>query len=128
MSESGVKNAVAQRVVRPHELQQWHRNWNGTPNRKVLRQHNIETAIEYLPRPRQWLSPLSASPAKMRAFYSGDDNQRATVSPQYWPFPASPGHRAANQKDREFVASSFGSPNRIRTADLLVNNRRLQSL
>ena len=35
--------------------------------------------------------------------------QRATVSPQYWPFPASPGHRAANQKDREFVASSFGS-------------------
>jgi len=54
--------------------------------------------------------------------------QRATVSPQYWPFPASPGHRAANQKDREFVASSFGSPNRIRTADLLVNNRRLQSL
>jgi len=75
MSESGVKNAVAQRVVRPHELQQWHRNWNGTPNRKVLRQHNIETAIEYLPRPRQWLSPLSASPAKMRAFYSGDDTQ-----------------------------------------------------
>lgn len=73
MSESGVKNAVAQRVVRPHELQQWHRNWNGTPNRKVLRQHNIETAIEYLPRPRQWLSPLSASPAKMRAFYPGDD-------------------------------------------------------
>src|ERR1035437_4735148 len=73
MSESGVKNAVAQRVVRPHELPQWHRNWNGTPNRKVLRQHNIETAIEYLPRPRQWLSPLSASPAKMRAFYLGDD-------------------------------------------------------
>ena len=36
--------------------------------------------------------------------------QRATVSPQYWPFPASPGHRAANQKNREFVASSFGSP------------------
>jgi hypothetical protein len=35
--------------------------------------------------------------------------QRATVSPQYWPFPASPGHRAANQKNREFVASSFGS-------------------
>src|SRR5450759_4048376 len=76
MSESGVKNAVAQRVVRPHELQQWHRNWNGTPNRKVLRQHNIETAIEYLPRPRQWLSPLSASPAKMRAFYPGDDRRR----------------------------------------------------
>src|ERR1035437_2984915 len=75
MSESGVKDAVARRVVRPHELQQWHRNWNGTPNRKMLEQHNIETAIEYLPRPRQWLSPLSASPAKMRAFYSGDDSQ-----------------------------------------------------
>src|ERR1035437_7577790 len=73
MSESGVKDAVARRVVRPHELQQWHRNWNGTPNRKMLGQHDIETAIEYLPRPRQWPSPLSASPAKMRAFYSGDD-------------------------------------------------------
>jgi hypothetical protein len=36
-------------------------------------QHDIKTAIEYLPRPRKWLSPLSASPAKMRAFYSGDD-------------------------------------------------------
>src|ERR1035441_9829880 len=35
---------------------------------------------------------------------------------------------AANQKDRESVASSFGSANRIRTADLLVNNQRLQSL
>jgi hypothetical protein len=63
MSESGVKDAVARRVVRPHELQQWHRNWNGTPNRKMLGQHDIETAIEYLPRPRQWPSPPSASPA-----------------------------------------------------------------
>jgi hypothetical protein len=27
-----------------------------------------------------------------------------------------------------FVWKEFGSPNRIRTADLLVNNRRLQSL
>ena len=38
------------------------------------------------------------------------------------------GRRAVNQKRREFVAGSYGSPNRIRTADLLVNNRRLQSL
>jgi len=30
--------------------------------------------------------------------------QRATVSSQYWPFPASPGHRAANQNC--FVANS----------------------
>jgi len=52
--------------------------------------------------------------------------QRATVSPQYWPFPASPGHRAANQKDREFVASSFGSPNRTRTYDLLVDGGETQ--
>src|ERR1035437_1853273 len=52
--------------------------------------------------------------------------QRATVSPQYWPFPASPCRRAVNQQDKEFVVGLFGSPNRIRTADLLVNNRRLQ--
>jgi type IV secretory pathway TraG/TraD family ATPase VirD4 len=32
MSESGVKNAVARNVFRPDELQQWHRNWNDTPN------------------------------------------------------------------------------------------------
>ena len=82
MSESGVKNAVAQRVARPHELQQWHRNWNGTPNGKMLGQHDIETAIEFLPRPRQWPSPPSASPAKVRAFYAGDDSTGSlAVSP-----------------------------------------------
>src|ERR1035437_5641675 len=53
--------------------------------------------------------------------------QRATVSPQYWPFPASPGHRAANQKDREFVASSFGSSGRIRTYNPSVNSRTVCS-
>src|ERR1035437_5436010 len=92
MSESGVKDAVARRVVRPHELQQWHRNWNGTPNRKMLEQHNIETAIESLPRPRQWPSPLSASPAKMRAFYSGDDIDAAVLASYVgdYAFPGGP--------------------------------------
>src|ERR1035437_5529410 len=84
MSESGVKDAVARRVVHPHELQQWHRNWNGTPNRKMLGQHDIETAIEYLPRPRQWPSPPSASPAKVRAFYAGDDNGLGILIQRYF--------------------------------------------
>src|ERR1022692_1803065 len=33
---------------------------------------------------------------------------------QYWPFPASPRRRTANQKDREFAAGSFDSSGRIR--------------
>src|ERR1017187_10075181 len=40
--------------------------------------------------------------------------------PQYWPFPASPCRRAANQKGREFVVGLCGSANRIRTKSLLV--------
>jgi hypothetical protein len=47
--------------------------------------------------------------------------QERSRFPQYWPFPASPRRRTANQKDREFVAGSYGSANRIRTTDLLVN-------
>ena len=47
---------------------------------------------------------------------------------QYWPFPASPCRRAVNQKGREFEVGIFGSPNRTRTTDLLVNSHRLQSL
>src|ERR1017187_3145887 len=36
-------------------------------------------------------------------------------------FPASPRRRAVNQKRREFVAGSYGSPNGTRTYDLLVD-------
>ena len=53
--------------------------------------------------------------------------QRATVSPQYWPFPASPRRRAVNQKRREFVAGSYGSSGRIRTYNPSVNSRTVCS-
>src|ERR1700680_4516585 len=43
--------------------------------------------------------------------------------PQYWLFPANPRCRAVNRKDREFVVGLFGSPNRTRTNDLLVDSR-----
>jgi hypothetical protein len=48
--------------------------------------------------------------------------------PRYWLFPPSPCRRAVNRKDKEFVVGLFGSANRIRTTDLLVNAHRLQSL
>src|ERR1017187_9392165 len=38
---------------------------------------------------------------------SPDKLERAAF-PQYWPFPASPCHRAVNQKDKEFVIGLLG--------------------
>jgi hypothetical protein len=46
--------------------------------------------------------------------------------PQYWLFPANPRCRAVNRKDREFVVGLFGSPNRTRTYDLLVDGGETQ--
>src|ERR1017187_3430285 len=47
--------------------------------------------------------------------------QERSRFPQYWPFPASPRRRAVNQKRREFVAGSYGSPSRARTHRRSVN-------
>src|ERR1022692_4873721 len=47
--------------------------------------------------------------------------QERSRFPQYWPFPASPRRRAVNQKRREFVARSYGSPKEIRTDNPSVN-------
>src|ERR1017187_4204294 len=57
---------------------------------------------------------------------SPDKLERAAF-PQFWPFPASPWRRAVNQKDKEFVAGLFGSPNRTRTEGLLVNRLSYQA-
>src|SRR5947199_6372670 len=44
--------------------------------------------------------------------------------PQDWPFPASSTLPRVNRTDREFVVGLFGSPNRTRMYNLLVDSQR----
>jgi len=48
-----------------------------------------------------------------------------TAFPQYWPFPASSAPPGVNRKNWDLVGSECGSPDRIRTTDLLVSGSRL---